>query len=187
MTRMATLDSASLCRRAAITRLWTLSPSRPASGLSLTLTVMEMVGGSMGWAGRASSTSMAHRVSATVAFDRPAMATMSPASASSIGWRFRPRKASTLVMRPRSISLPSMPRAWIARPGVALPLSMRPVSRRPRKGSFSISTESIWKGSSLRCSALGGGTCSTMRSNRGARLSLGLARSMVAQPFLPLA
>ena len=36
VTRMATLDSASLCRRAAMTRLCTLSPSLPARGLSLT-------------------------------------------------------------------------------------------------------------------------------------------------------
>ena len=63
-----------------MTRDWTLSPSRPARGLSLTETVMEMVGGSIGWAGRGSVTSIAHRVSATVALDMPAMATMSPAS-----------------------------------------------------------------------------------------------------------
>ncbi len=69
-----------------MTRDCTLSPSRPASGLSLTPTVIEMVGGSIGSDGRASVTSRAHRVSATVAFDMPAMATMSPASTpSSIG------------------------------------------------------------------------------------------------------
>jgi hypothetical protein len=38
----------------------------------------------------------------------------------------------------------------------------------------------------LRASAAGGGTWRTIRSNSGARLSLGLARSSVAQPFLPL-
>ncbi len=79
------------------------------------------------------------------------MATMSPASASSIGWRFRPRKASTLVIRPRSISLPSR-RQGVDRPcrASALPASTRPVSRRPRKGSLSISTARIWNGSSAR-------------------------------------
>ena len=41
----------------------------------------------------------------TVASGRPAMATMSPAKASSIGVRSRPRKASTLVTRPCSIEL----------------------------------------------------------------------------------
>ena len=114
------------------------------------------------------------------------MATMSPASApSSTGWRFRPRKASTLVMRPRSISRPSRSRAWIGRPGVALPASTRPVSRRPRKGSLSISTPSIWKGSAPRAAALGSGTWRTIRSNSGARVSLGRLMSSVAQPFLP--
>ena len=83
VTRIATLDSASRSRRSRITRDCTLVPSRPASGESLTLTVMEMVGGSIGCAGKASVSSMAHKVSATVAFDRPAMATMSPASAPS--------------------------------------------------------------------------------------------------------
>jgi GTP-binding protein len=140
------------------TRITLESPSRPASGLSLIETVMAMVGGSIGWAGRASVTSGAQTVSATVALASPAMATMSPASASSIGWRFSPRKASTLVMRPRSISLPSCDRALIGRPGTALPASMRPVSRRPRNGSASISTDSIWNGSSARATAWGGGT-----------------------------
>ena len=82
---MATLDSASFIRRSRITRLCTLSPSRPASGLLFTETVMEMVGGSIGWAGSGTTTSGAQMVSATVAFERPAMATMSPASAKSIG------------------------------------------------------------------------------------------------------
>ncbi len=164
LTLIATLDSASRSRRSRITRLCTLSPSRPAKGLSLTETVMEMVGGSIGWAGRASVTSMAQRVSATVALERPAMATMSPASATSTGCRLRPRKARILVTRPRSISVPSRERAWIAWPGTNLPASTRPVSRRPRKGSLSISTASSWAGSSVRDSALGGGTCSTIFS-----------------------
>ena len=47
-----------------------------------------------------SVTSGAAIVSATVAFVSPASATMSPASPSSIGWRSRPRKASTLETRP---------------------------------------------------------------------------------------
>ena len=40
---------------------------------------------------------------------------------------------------------------------VALPLSMRPVSRRPRNGSFSISTERIWNGLSLFLTTSGSG------------------------------
>ena len=81
-------------------RLVTLSPSRPASGLSLTEKVMVIVGGSIGWAGIASVTDGSTIVSATVALDRPANATISPACASSTGTRSRPRKARILVMRP---------------------------------------------------------------------------------------
>ena len=88
-------------------RLVTLSPSVPASGELLTRNVMDKVGGSIGCAGSGVSTEGSQMVSATVALVRPAMATMSPASASSIGVRSRPRKASILVMRPVSISLPS--------------------------------------------------------------------------------
>ena len=85
----------------------TLSPSVPASGESLTRKVMASVGGSIGWAGIGVSTEGSQMVMATVASGSPAMATMSPASASSTGTRSRPRNASTLVMRPVSISLPS--------------------------------------------------------------------------------
>ena len=63
-----------------MTRLVTLSPSVPASGESLTRKVIERVGGSIGWAVSGSVTSGAQKVSATVPWVRPAMATMSPAS-----------------------------------------------------------------------------------------------------------
>ena len=85
-----------------MTRLVTLSPSVPASGLSLTRKVMDRVGGSIGWACSASVTSGAQSVSATLNLDRPAMATMSPASAMSIGVRSMPRKARILETRPVS-------------------------------------------------------------------------------------
>ena len=88
-------------------RVVTLSPSRPASGESLTEKVMARVGGSIGWAG---SGSVDRQVAERVGHGRvlkPAMATMSPASAMSSGTRSRPRKASTLVTRVCSISLPS--------------------------------------------------------------------------------
>ena len=69
---------------------------------------------------------------ATVAFGRPAMATMSPASASSTGARSRPRNASTLVMRPFSISLPVRSSTFTAWFGFTEPEVMRPVTMRPR-------------------------------------------------------
>ena len=65
----------------AITREVTLSPSRPASGQSLTEKVIARVGGSIGSAGeRRRSTSGAQIVSATVVSASPATAMMSPAS-----------------------------------------------------------------------------------------------------------
>ena len=75
----------------------TLLPSVPASGESLTRKVMASVGGSIGCAWIGTSIVGSQMVWATVASGSPAMATMSPASASSTGTRSRPRKASTLV------------------------------------------------------------------------------------------
>ena len=89
-----------------MTRLVTLSPSVPASGESLTRNCMVTVGGSIGWAGSGPSTLGSQKVSATVPLTMPAMATMSPASASSTGMRSRPRKPSTLETRPCSIIAP---------------------------------------------------------------------------------
>ena len=67
---------------------------------------MDSVGGSIGWACRASVTSGTQSVSATLNLDRPAMATMSPASATSIGVRSMPRNARILETRPVSITAP---------------------------------------------------------------------------------
>ncbi len=85
----------------------TLSPSVPASGLSLTMKLIVTVGGSIGWAFIGSVTSGAQKVSATDPLETPAMATMSPATASSIGWRSMPRKARILETRPCSTTEPS--------------------------------------------------------------------------------
>ena len=156
-TCSATLPSASFCSRSQIRRLVTLSPTRPASGLSLTEKVMDRVGGSIGWAASASVTFGAQSVSATVAWVSPAMATISPASALSIGCRSRPRKARILVARPVSSWLPSMPSALIAMLGVRRPDWIRPVRIRPRKGLASKVVASMRKGSSA-LSTFGAGT-----------------------------
>ncbi len=95
---------------------------------------MVTVGGSIGCAGSGSVTDGSQKVSATVPFDRPAMATMSPACASSIGWRSRPRKARILEMRPVSTSAPSWCSTLTAWFGLTEPDSMRPVMMRPRNG-----------------------------------------------------
>jgi len=99
---------------------------------SLTVMVTESVGGSIGVAAMGISTAGSAIVSATVDWVSPAMATMSPASASSTGTRVSPRKASTLVMRPRSTSVPSRWMALTWALGAMRPLSMRPVRIRPR-------------------------------------------------------
>ena len=116
-----------------MTRLVTLSPSVPASGLSLTEKVIDSVGGSIGWAVSGSTSSGLHKVSATLNFSSPAMATISPATASSIGHaRSMPRKARIRDTRPCSIASPwrSMTLTgalvWIE------PENTRPVMMRPR-------------------------------------------------------
>ena len=168
-----------------MTRDWTLLPSRPASGLSLMPKVTLMVGGSIGWAGRAVSTSGAASVSATVALLMPAMVTMSPATASSMGVWFRPRKARTLEMRNCSIRSPSRAIALSVSPARAVPASTRPVRMRPMKGSAPSVTASIWNGSSLRSSCFGGWTWRTIRSNSADRSFRGPSSASSAQPPMP--
>ena len=68
---------------------------------------MVTVGGSIGCAVSGSVMAGSQKVSATVPFCSPAMAMMSPAWASSIGWRSSPRKARIFEMRPVSSSAPS--------------------------------------------------------------------------------
>ena len=115
-----------------MTRVVTLSPSVPASGESLTMKVIDTVGGSIGWALIGVSTDGSQKVSATEPFTRPAMETMSPGMASSIGVRSRPRKARILVMRPVSTSVPSPDSTLICWFGLAEPETTRPVMMRPR-------------------------------------------------------
>ena len=132
LMRMAMLRSASFSRRSRMTRLCTLSPSWPASGPSLMRNVMERVGGSTGCAVSGVSTEGSHNVSATVASFMPAIATMSPASATSTGVRLSPRNASTFCTRNVSIWLPSLCSALSCWLGRTVPEVMRPVRMRPR-------------------------------------------------------
>ena len=79
-----------------MTRLWTLSPSRPAKGLSLTAKLIASVGGSISRACSGAVTVGSAMVLETVALISPAMATMSPASALSTGTRSRPAEGEHL-------------------------------------------------------------------------------------------
>ena len=72
------------------------------------------------------------RVSATVALARPAMATMSPASASRPA-ALEAAEGEHLGDAAASISLPSTSARWIGGSTSSLPLSIRPVRRRPEE------------------------------------------------------
>ncbi|MNT54114.1 hypothetical protein D3C72_1912480 [compost metagenome] len=109
------------------------------------------------------------------------MATMSPASPTSIGVRSSPRKASTLETRPFSISLPSRLRVWIASVALTVPEAMRPVRMRPRKGLRSMVVTSMRKAPS---STSGSGTCAMTLSSSGPRSFLGPSGSAAIQPCL---
>ncbi len=104
---MATLVSASARRRSRIMVEVTFLPSRPASGLSLTMIVTDMVGGSIGVDCIGASSPDAPMVSETEALVRPAIQTISPALASFTGTRSVPSKRSSLVSLPCSTTLPS--------------------------------------------------------------------------------
>ena len=160
----ATLPSASLNSRARIMRLVTLSPSVPAKGESLTIKVIDKVGGSMGCACKGSVTSGAHNVSATLNFVRPAIATISPASASSTGVRSIPRKAKILETRPVSTMLPLRSRTLTCWFVLRFPENTRPVIMRPKYALASNKVPSILKEPS---SMVGGATCSKTKSSNG--------------------
>ena len=77
-------------------------PSVPAKGEVFTVIVMDIVGGSIGVASIGSFTSRSHIVSATLAFSKPAITTISPASPTSIGTFFVPSYLKILVSLPSS-------------------------------------------------------------------------------------
>ena len=82
-------------------------PSVPAKGELLTVTVIDIVGGSIGVAFIGSLISKSHIVSATFAFSSPAIITISPASPCSIGTFFVPSYLNIFVNLPSSTLLPS--------------------------------------------------------------------------------
>ena len=85
----------------------TLLPSVPASGLSFTVMVTDIVGGSIGVEASGVVTSCAAIVSDTDAFVRPAIHTISPADTLSTGTRSVPSNFSNLVNLPISTTWPS--------------------------------------------------------------------------------
>mmetsp|Transcript_678 Transcript_678/g.1435 ORF Transcript_678/g.1435 Transcript_678/m.1435 type:complete len:289 (-) Transcript_678:788-1654(-) len=185
-TWMLTLFSVSLSRRSQMSWEVSLVPSRPWSGESLGLKVMHTVGGSMGMVLSGSVSSGLQIVSVTVALDRPASCTMSPAvaeaSSSTPPWPLRKR---ILVIRPESAFSPLCASAWMLSPTLTLPLEMRPVRSRPRKVSCAIIVTT--SANSGRGSGTGGGTWERMVSSSASMFSRGPVRLLSAQPFRPAA
>ena len=103
---MPTLFSASSINLSLICVLVNFFPSVPAKGELLTVTVIDIVGGSMGVALIGSVTSKSQIVSATLAFSKPAIITISPASPISIGTFFVPSYLKILVNLPSSTFSP---------------------------------------------------------------------------------
>ena len=103
---IAILLSHSFSNLSLITLLWSLDPSLPARGLSFIPNVTVIVGGSIGCEGIVLFTDKSDKVSETFALDMPAIETISPASASSIGCCFRPLKARILLTLKFSILFP---------------------------------------------------------------------------------
>ena len=116
-------------------------PSRPPRLLSLTPNVIRNVGGSTGVAGSGSDTAASHTVSVTVAPERPATETTSPAAARSSGCLTPPLLVKSLVTRPVSRAAPPAAAAVNAltrSPTFTSPLATRPVTSLPTNGSCSI-------------------------------------------------
>ncbi len=164
-----------------MTRLVTLSPSVPASGLSLTEKVIESVGGSIGCACSGSTSSSAHSVSATLNFGRPAMATISPASATSIGVRSMPRNARIFDTRPCSTRLPLRSSTFAGALDRIEPENTRPVTMRPRYGLASSKVPSMRK---PPAPTFGDSTWRSTMSNSGPMSFFGPSRLSDIQPCL---
>ena len=128
---MATFVSASANRRSRMTVEVTFLPSLPANGLSLTVMVTDIVGGSTGEDASAVSTSGSQIVSATDALVSPAMQIRSPACTASTATRSVPSKRRSLVSRPVSTCSPARLIALTGALTFAVPWITRPVRQRP--------------------------------------------------------
>ena len=128
---MATFVSASASRRSRMTVEVTFLPSLPANGLSFTVMVTDIVGGSTGVEASAVSTLGSQIVSATDALVRPAMQIRSPACTASTATRSVPSKRRSLVSRPLSTCAPARLIALTAALTFAVPCTTRPVRQRP--------------------------------------------------------
>jgi len=139
----------------------------------------------MGVACIGSVTSRSQIVSATLAFSKPAIITISPASPTSMGTFFVPSYLKILVNLPSSTFSPLRFIALIGWLAFAVPWDIFPTKLLPKKLSAYNKVDNIAKGFVLSSSA--GFTCSIIKSNSGWRFSLGPSTSLLAHPDLPLA
>ena len=153
---MATFVSASANNLSLITVDVTFLPSRPASGESFTVIVIDMVGGSMGVEAIGSVTSRLQIVSATEASANPAIHIMSPVCTSFTATLSVPSNLNNLVNLPDSTCSPLRLIALTLSLTLAVPCSTRPTKHLPRYGSESNNVDNIAKG--LLDSTFGGST-----------------------------
>ena len=105
----------------------------PAKGDVFTVIVIDIVGGSIGVAAIGSLTSKSHIVSATLAFSKPAITTISPASPTSIGTFFVPSYLKIFVSLPSSTFSPFKLIALIDWLALAVPWEILPTKLLPKK------------------------------------------------------
>ncbi|MNI41118.1 hypothetical protein D3C73_953630 [compost metagenome] len=130
-TRRLTSVSSSLKRRSRSLREVTHLPSLPAKGLLFTRNVICIVGSSIFRTGSASGFCGSAIVSPMLISLIPAIATMSPAPASSVSTRFRPWKPKSFSMR-AVLLLPSRMMTVTDWPCLITPRFTRPIAIRPR-------------------------------------------------------
>ena len=191
VTRSAMFVSASRNNLSPIIRDVNFLPLCPANGDVFTKNVIVSVGGSIGIAGIGSVTDGSHNVSATVAFENPAITTISPADALSRETLFIPWCSMIFVIFAFSTNSPAILIAFTVCPTRTVPDSIFPVKIRPTYGSASnvvaniVNGASIWQRVPLQS---GAGTWSTINWNSGVKSLFGLSmsfKSRIAQPSRP--
>ena len=131
-TRRETSVCNSARRRSSILREVIHLPSRPAKGELLTKKVICKVGSSIRRTGRGSTQSVGVMVSPTKISSIPETAIKSPALASLISLRSKPKKPKSLVTRKFLVDPSSLERVTWS-PTLMVPRKIRPIPIRPTK------------------------------------------------------
>ena len=131
-TRRETSVCNSACKRSSTLREVTHFPSRPANGELFTKKVIWRVGSSICRIGRGSMASVGVIVSPTKISSIPETAIKSPALASWISRRSKPKKPKSFVTRKFFVVPSSLERVTWS-PTFTLPRKIRPIPIRPTK------------------------------------------------------